>query len=133
MSPRVPGTFSTPRTRASAGAGPRPPVAVPAPTSQLPGDHRAYRSASGCDVIVAREPAMAAPAGIWLPPAELELWHLSIAHHDRYPSWDEIADARYALVPDEVTMAMLLPPRGDYVNAHEHCFHLWQIDDRRAP
>ena len=39
---------------------------------------------------------------------------------------------RYELVPAEVTMALLLPPPDEYVNAHEHCFHLWQIDDRRA-
>jgi hypothetical protein len=126
---RVPGTFT--RTRASDGAGPLTPVAVPAPTQALPGTHRAYRSASGCGIIVGIEPARAAPVGIWVP-AELELWHLSISHPERYPTWDEIADARYELVPDEVTMALLLPPRGEYVNAHPNCFHLWQIDDRRA-
>jgi hypothetical protein len=120
------------RTRISRGAGELQPVEVPAPTNWLPGTHRAYTSRGGCGVIVSREPAKAAPAGIWLPPAELELWHLSISHPDRYPSWDEIADVRYALVPDDVTMALLLPPRGEYVNAHEYCFHLWQIDDRRA-
>lgn len=54
-------------------------------------------------------------------------WHLSISHPDRYPSWDEIKKARYALVPDEVTMAMLLPPRNEYVNLHDNCFHLHQI------
>lgn len=54
-------------------------------------------------------------------------WHMSISHPTRYPTWDEIRDARYALVPDEVTMAMLLPPRSEYVNVHENCFHLWQV------
>ena len=108
-------------------------IEVPAPTRALDGDHRAYRTASGCSVIVANEPAKAAPAGIWLPPNELLLWHLSIAHQHRYPTWDEIADVRYALVPEDVTMAMLLPPPDEYVNAHDYCFHLWQIEDRRAP
>jgi hypothetical protein len=132
VSPRIPGTYSMPRTRTTAGAGRLAPVAVPTPTAQLPGQHRAYRSESGCGAIVALEPAKAAPAGIWIPPGELELWHLSVSHPDRYPTWDEMADVRYELVPDEVTMALLLPPRAEYVNAHEHCFHLWQIDDRRA-
>ena len=54
-------------------------------------------------------------------------WHLSISGRDRYPSWDEIVDARYRLVPDEVTMALLLPPREEWVNAHEFCFHLHQV------
>jgi len=130
---RVPGIYSMSRTRTTRGAGPLTPVEVPAPTLRLPGRHRAYRSGSGCGVIVGLEPVKAAPPGIWLPPAERELWHLSISHPDRYPTWDEIADVRYRLVPDDVTMAMLLPPSGEYVNAHERCFHLWQIDDRRAP
>lgn len=62
-------------------------------------------------------------------------WHLSISHRTnevrprpkRYPSWDEIADARYRFVPDHVTMAMLLPPKEEYVNLHETTFHLHEI------
>lgn len=119
------------RTAKGRRAGALTEVAVPSPTAELPGTHRAYGTASGCTVIVGREPAKAAPAGIWLPPHELLLWHLSIAHRHRYPTWDEIADVRYELVPKDVTMAMLLPPPEKYVNTNEHCFHLWQIDDRR--
>jgi hypothetical protein len=113
-------------------AGKLTPVPVPAVVRALPGEQSAWRSASGCSVFCAREPALAAPAGIWLPPNELLLWHLSVAHERRYPTWDEIADIRYELVPDDVTMALLLPHPDVYVNAHEFCFHLWQIDDRRA-
>ena len=128
---RVPGTFT--RSRVTAGAGRLVPVAVPPPTRDLPGRHRAYRSASGCGIIVGLEPAHRPPAGnVWVPPESLELWHISISHPDRYPTWDEIADVRYELAPDDVTMALLLPPRAEYVNAHDRCFHLWQIDDRRA-
>lgn len=121
------------RTKRSKGLGTLREVEVPGPTNALSGTHRAYlASPSGCRVIVGHEPAKAAPAGIWLPPNELLLWHLSISHPHRYPTWDEIADARYELVPDDITMAMLLPPPGEYVNAHDTCFHLWQIDDRRT-
>jgi hypothetical protein len=64
------------------------------------------------------------------------LWHLSISHRTnthppqpgRYPDWDEITDARYRFVPDGVVMAMLLPPRAEYVNVHESTFQLWEID-----
>lgn len=129
---RVPGIYAQPRSRVTAGAGALRQVRVPAPTASLDGAHRAFLTESGCSVIVAHEPAKAAPGGIWVPPSELLLWHLSIAHEDRYPTWDEVADVRYKLIPDDVTMAMLLPPPGEYVNAHEHCFHLWQIEDRRA-
>lgn len=62
-------------------------------------------------------------------------WHLSISHRTnelrprpgRYPTWDEITDARYQFCPNEATMAMLLPPREEYVNLHETTFHLWEV------
>ena len=59
-------------------------------------------------------------------------WHLSISHTiggkpGRYPTWDEIADARYRFVPALTTMAMLLPPPGEYVNHHATTFHLWEL------
>jgi hypothetical protein len=66
-------------------------------------------------------------------------WHMSISHRSnlvdvtghyipgRYPTWDEIHEARYQFIPDKVTMAMLLPPSGEYVNVHPTTFHLWQI------
>lgn len=64
------------------------------------------------------------------------LWHLSISHRTsgarpqpgRYPTWDEIRDARQRFIPDEVTVAMLLPPEAEYVNVHATTFHLWQIE-----
>ena len=55
-------------------------------------------------------------------------WHMSISCEDRYPTWDEIADARYELIPNEVTMAFVLPPKEQYVNLHPNVFHLWEID-----
>jgi len=69
-------------------------------------------------------------------------WHMSISHRrnvldatglhvpGRYPAWDEIRDARYALLPNKVTMALLLPPKGEYVNIMSTCFHLYEIDHK---
>lgn len=62
-------------------------------------------------------------------------FHLSISHRrsdgtrlpGRYPTWDEITDARYRFCPDHLTMAMLLPPKDEYVNVHATTFHLWEI------
>ncbi|MGI6648121.1 MAG: DUF7694 domain-containing protein [Bacillota bacterium] len=59
-------------------------------------------------------------------------WHLSISHPNRYPTWDEIRDARDRFVPDHVTMVMFLLSRADYVNTYENCFHLWELDEKRA-
>jgi hypothetical protein len=54
-------------------------------------------------------------------------WHLSMSCASRYPTWDELAKARYELIPDEVTMAMLLPPQTEYVNLHPTTLHLWEV------
>ena len=82
---------------------------IPMSFSLPPGTRRF--SGGDCTVLLTREPR----------------WHLSISHPDRYPSWDEIHSARYELVPDAVTMAMLFPPKAEYVNMHGRCFHLHEI------
>jgi len=58
-------------------------------------------------------------------------WNLSISHPNRYPTWDEIHDARYQLLPNEITVAMILPPKKEYVNIHSNCFHLHEIKGER--
>jgi hypothetical protein len=72
---------------------------------------RAYRMGS-CRVIVSQQQGG---------------WHLSVSRPDRLPSWEEVRDARYALVPDEAVMALLLPPRARYVNVHEFCLQAYEI------
>ena len=57
------------------------------------------------------------------------LWHVSVSHPRRLPSWDEMRTAREAMTPDHVTMAFILPPRAQYVNIHPNCLHLWQIKE----
>lgn len=94
---------------------------VPALVRQLSPDVRGYRKqvGAGCtlNVFVGTEDGV---------------WHLSIAHYPsegpnaRLPTWEEIRDARYEFCPPELVMAILLPPRSEYVNAHETTMHLWQ-------
>jgi hypothetical protein len=50
--------------------------------------------------------------------------HFSISCPERDPTWEEIAAARYALLPKLKDCAMVLPPEDQYVNVHEHCFHV---------
>lgn len=54
-------------------------------------------------------------------------WHMSISTPNRLPTWEEVRDARYAFVPNEVTMAMLLPPKEEYINLHAYCLHLYEV------
>jgi hypothetical protein len=57
-------------------------------------------------------------------------WHMSISHRGpknravRYPRWDEIAHARYELLPHDVDFVMHLPPPDEYVAVHDTTFHL---------
>lgn len=53
--------------------------------------------------------------------------HMSISHATRYPAWDEIRDARYALLPLGKHFVMALPPPQNYVNLHPFVFHLWEL------
>lgn len=74
------------------------------------------------------------------PPNQQTGWHLSISHNSlisgpngetvpgRYPSWDEIVEARYEFLPGEIHVAMILPPRAEYINVHNTCFHLHECD-----
>lgn len=61
------------------------------------------------------------------------LWHLSISCADRYPTWEEIKDARYNLLPLGATFAQILPPPNQYVNIHDYCFHLWELEKSETP
>ena len=67
-------------------------------------------------------------------------WHLSIVHvrtdlvgptggpvTGRIPTWEEIRDARYELLPDDIYMAIILPPRKDYVDLGPSTMHLYEI------
>lgn len=58
--------------------------------------------------------------------------HLSISCIDRYPTWEEIKDARYSLCGLGLYMAMVLPPQTEYVNIHPNTFHLFEIPDPRT-
>lgn len=75
---------------------------------------------NGCSILVS--PPVAGHCG----------WHLSISHARRNPRWSEIKKARYELLPEDITVAMILPRPRDYINIHEYCFHLHQVDDKYA-
>lgn len=42
--------------------------------------------------------------------------HLTVSHPSRLPTWDELKVARYRLLPDDATFALLMPPRAEYVD-----------------
>ncbi len=71
-------------------------------------------------------------------------WHLSLSHNmmvrapgapntpGRFPTWDEIKEARYKFTPPDVNMALMFPPVDLYYNRHETCLHLLEIPSNLA-
>lgn len=54
------------------------------------------------------------------------LLHVSMSYPDHDPTWDEIKAVRAAFFPADVDAMMMLPRQSNFVNVHQHCFHLWQ-------
>lgn len=71
------------------------------------------------------------------PDGDRWLWHVSISHRTnthppkpgRYPSWDELVAARFLFMPAGAQVIMCLPPRDQWVNEHDTCFHLWELPE----
>jgi hypothetical protein len=65
-------------------------------------------------------------------------WHASVSFRDpdgalsRYPTWDELAHARYELLPGHLDFVMHLPPVDEYVAVHPTTFHLHEHPEREA-
>lgn len=74
-----------------------------------------WRTKDGMGVLASHDPT---PNGTLL--------HISISYADRDPSWDDLKAVRAAFFPTDADVMMVLPAAADYVNLHQHCFHLWQ-------
>jgi hypothetical protein len=61
----------------------------------------------------------------WAPQSERQARRGSV----RYPTWDELADARDVLLPDHLAFGMILPKRAEYVAVHPTTFHLHEMAD----
>lgn len=74
---------------------------------------RCYRLGE-CPVVVTREGG---------------LFHLSISHPGRYPTWEEISEAWYRTVPGagERTGALILPPLEEYINVVRTCMQVVEV------
>ena len=55
------------------------------------------------------------------------LWHLSVSHHNRLPTYEELKRVRYKFMPNGVLVAQIFPPKEDFVNLHPNVLHLWEL------
>lgn len=62
-------------------------------------------------------------------------WHLSAACKHTI-GYYELKELRYKFMPNAMQVAPIFPPREEFINVHENCFHLYQIkndeDDFKA-
>jgi hypothetical protein len=56
------------------------------------------------------------------------LWHLSASCADRMPSYSELKYLHYQMLPDNIYMAEIFPPKDEFVNINPNVRHLWQIE-----
>lgn len=40
----------------------------------------------------------------------------------------ELKEVRYKFMPNDMQVAQIFPPREEFVNVHENCFHLFELD-----
>lgn len=53
-------------------------------------------------------------------------WHLSVSA--KYPlGYVQIKEVRYMFLPNDIQAAQIFPPREEFVNVHETCYHLFEI------
>jgi hypothetical protein len=55
-------------------------------------------------------------------------WHLSASCADRMPSYTELKYLRYQMLPDNIYMAEIFPPKDEFVNINPNVRHLWQVE-----
>ena len=59
-----------------------------------------------------------------------KLWrHCSISHHNRMPSYDEIAYMHRHWMGPTIPAIMIFPSEDNHVNTHKHCLHLFACLD----
>lgn len=52
--------------------------------------------------------------------------HVSVSLEKRTPTWDEMCFIKKQFFDDEDMCIQFHPKQSQYVNAHEHCLHIWQ-------
>lgn len=53
-------------------------------------------------------------------------WHLT-AHSNHALGYFEMKEIRYKFLPDAIDVAQIFPPREEFVNIDETCFHLFEV------
>lgn len=53
-------------------------------------------------------------------------WHLSVSCNHTL-GYYELKEIRYMFMPNDMNVAQMFPPREQFVNFHQNCFHLFEL------
>lgn len=59
------------------------------------------------------------------------LWHLSVAANHPL-GYYEIKEIRYKFMPNDMQVGQIFPPREEFVNIHENCYHLFELSNSNS-
>lgn len=62
--------------------------------------------------------------------------HVSVSFKKRTPTWSEMCKIKHLFWTEDEMVIQYHPAKGDYVNCHPHCLHLWRpinLDVPRPP
>lgn len=52
--------------------------------------------------------------------------HVSVSYPRRCPTWDEMCKVKDLFFDKDETVVQFHPKKGEYVNLHPYCLHLWR-------
>lgn len=55
--------------------------------------------------------------------------HVSVSFETRDPTWEEMCVAKDVFWRDDEECYQIHPRKGEYVNQHKHCLHIWRYKD----
>jgi hypothetical protein len=61
----------------------------------------------------------------------VEWIHVSLSRWDAIPTWMDIKKVKNEFLGKDEEACMTFPKQKDYVNLHQHCLHLWMLNDPR--
>lgn len=55
------------------------------------------------------------------------MWHLSVSCN-HVIGYYELKEIRYNFLPNRISAAQIFPPREEFINIHENCYHLFEVE-----
>ena len=93
----------------------------------VPEQCRVYDGPMKSDPSFGRNGVFRLPGGLLVIASDGLGWeHVSVSMENRCPTWEEMCKVKALFWDADDLVVQLHPPKGDYVNQHPFCLHLWR-------